>query len=421
MAVQSPPASNIDSPSVPVPDAGVIEDARARQKRHRAIGAATLAVAVAAGLLVFGLAGGGTSSSRSAPPVRLDSSLTWLTGPPLRATHIKLVASENGGSAAIVNVDNGHVTALPQLDIPTSPMLGPYLSLSLVAGGALAVVNHQACNQCAITEDDFLVGSGGAVRRIATRHFASLTGTTERAEVPGSTAEWVLTWPHDGRCTLRLIPGAHPAVTVPCGNLGQVFPAGVTLWTDHDQHAIVVNPSTGAINADLSPAYRYDSIGHGLAIEGTPAADPQSISLMNLTTGSRRLLGWPSSLHFAYQVFPDPAGPFVAIEFADPAYTPIVANSEDQRTVGQASDIWLLNTRTATLTHVPGFPILVSLKQSGIAWTADGRLVIAARGGSFAQPTTRTVIGVWRPGQRTLHVGALPALNGYSQFVPLGG
>jgi hypothetical protein len=403
------------------PDAGVIEEARARQQRHRAIGSATLAVAVLAGVVAFGLAGGGAPTGRSAPPPRLGSSLTWLTGPRLEASHLKLVASENGGSAAIVDVDTGRVAALPQLDIPTRPMLGPYLSLALVTGGALAVVNHQACDHCAITEDDFLVRPGGTVRRVATRHFASLAGTTERAQVPGSTAEWVLRWPHHGRCTLHLVPSAHPAVTVPCGNLGQAFPSGVTLWTDHDQRAILVNPSTGAVNGALNPAFRYDPIGDGLAIEGTPAADPRSLSLVSLTTGTRRVLGWPSRLHFGYQVFPDPAGPSVAIEFADPAYTPIVRDSPTQQTIGQASDIWLLNTRTATLTHVPGFPILVRLKQSGIAWTADGRLVIAARGGGFAQPETRTVIGVWRPGQPTLRVGRLPALNGYSQFVPLVG
>jgi hypothetical protein len=81
----------------------------------------------------------------------------------------------------------------------------------------------------------------------------------------------------------------------------------------------------------------------------------------------------------------------------------------------------MLDPHTGTFTHVPGFPILESVKQSAVAWTADDRLVIVARGGAFTQPQARTVIGLWRPGQRTIHLRSLPALNGYSQFVPLAG
>ena len=57
MAVQTPP------PPAPTPqaetDAGVIDDARARQRRHRRAGAILVATALAAGALVAGLAGGG--------------------------------------------------------------------------------------------------------------------------------------------------------------------------------------------------------------------------------------------------------------------------------------------------------------------------------------------------------------------------
>jgi hypothetical protein len=75
--------------------------------------------------------------------------------------------------------------------------------------------------------------------------------------------------------------------------------------------------------------------------------------------------------------------------------------------------VWLLDTRTARLEHVPGFPILEHLKFSGLAWTADGRLVVVAQGGG------RTALGLWRPGERTLRVRPLPALEGFSTFVPL--
>jgi hypothetical protein len=399
---------------------GVIDDARRRQRRHRLAGAAAiLAAALAAVTLVVGSSGGG---KQTAPPLRLSSSLTWLIGPPLGQTDLRLLATEGDDSPSIVDVDNGQVTPLPQLNVPAPPSIGPYLSLAPWRGGALAIVNHQACGHCALTEDDFLVSANGAVRRVAVRYFPALVGTFERSRVPGSTAEWVLTWPRRGGCTLRLVPGARPAMKVPCGDLGEVDANGIALWTHHDRVGVLVDPRTGAVRRHLNAAVRYDPVAHGLAIEGPPSPESGNLSLLNLASGKRWILGWPSKQRFGYQLFPDPAGPFVAIEFADPAYPGYsVPTSTNAQTTGQAADLWLLNTRTATLTHVPGFPILESLKQSGVAWAADGRLVIVARGGSFAQSATRTVIGVWRPGQSTVPVGTLPALNGYSQLVPLNG
>lgn len=84
---------------------------------------------------------------------------------------------------------------------------------------------------------------------------------------------------------------------------------------------------------------------------------------------------------------PEPNGPLVAIQFADPAYPP-----PPRQTIAQASDIWLLNTLTGTLSHLPGFPILNYLMASGIAWTRTDRLVVVAEG------DRRTAIAVWRPG-----------------------
>jgi hypothetical protein len=395
---------------------GVIDDARHRQRRRRLAGVAAILAGALATVLVLGSPGG---PSRATPPLRLSSSLTWLTGSPLGATHLRLVASEGDDPPSIIDVDTGRVTPLPQLDVPGPPNLGPYLSLTPYRGGALAVVNHQACNYCALTEDDFLVSASGTVHLLASRHFPAFLGTTERSPVPGSTAEWVLRWPRRGSCTLRLVPSARPAVKVPCGNLGGVYENNVVLGTRNGP-TILVDPRTGAVRGHLATTHRSDPIGHGLAVEGPPSPEPGGLTLVNLATGKRQGLGWPSRLYFSYELLPDPAGPYVAIEFGDPAYPgysrPIGGNAQ---TIGQAADVWLLDTRTATLAHLPGFPILESLKQSGVAWSPDGRLVIAARGGSFAQSAARMVIGVWRPGQPTVPVGTLPPLNGYTQLVPL--
>ena len=286
-------------------------------------------------------------------------------------------------------------------------MWSPWLQLLPVPGGALAVVTHHHCAYCSTAEDDFLITADGSVRRMATRYFPALRGTIETSRIPGTDAEWVLVWPHRGACTLRLLPSTRAPVIVPCGDLAGTFPAGVAVWTDHDQRGILVNPLTGAVRGHLSSSSTYELVGHSLAIEGAPYGSPTSISLVNLATGNRRPLGWPSSLRFGYEVFPEPAGPLVAIDFADPAYPPA-----PRQTTGQAADLWVLNTRDGHLTHLPGFPSLEAIKLSGIAWTPDGSLVVVAQ-------ERHTVLGLWRPGQRTLHVRTVPALNGYSQFVPL--
>jgi hypothetical protein len=400
----------LELPTIHAVDAGVIEEARRRQRRWRLILASAVLAAALGTVAGFGLSDTGhhTAARRA---VRLVSSPTWLTGSPLpAATHLRLVASENAGPAAIVDVDTGTVQRLPQLHVPRGPgTAGAALyPLMLVPGGALAVVNHKACQHCATTQDDFLIKAAGSVRQIASRHFPALLGTRETAYVPGTSSEWVLTWPRHGRCTLRLVPSARHAVAVPCGDLGAAFPTGVALWTDGDQRSVLVKPLTGAVTGALNTGYAYDLIGHGLAIEGAPYASPTTLSLVNLISGKRLRLGWPSILHFSYQVFPAPHGPLVAVEFADPAYPP-----PPHETVAQAADIWLLNTRTGSFTHLPGFPILEGLKVSGIAWTANDRLVAVAVGGG------RTTVALWRRGQHALAVRTVPALNGYSAFVPL--
>ncbi len=405
-------SGHLELPAVEGLEAGVIEEARRRQRRQGLIAALAVLAAALAAVVGFGLADAGHHAGARGS-VRLASSLRWLTGSPLRSTtRLRLVASENAGPAYIVNVDSGSARGLPQLHVPTGRYAvgSALMPLTLVPGGALAVVNHQPCYpyHCATTEDDFLIKADGSVRQIASRHFPALQGTTETTYVPGSTAEWVLTWPRHGPCALRLVPSTHPAVHVPCGDLGPAFPNGVALWTDSDQRSVLVNPLTGAVTGQLNTGYAYDLVGHGLSVEGAPYASPTSLSLVNLATGRRLRLGWPSILHFGYQVFPAPRGPLVAVEFADPAYPP-----PPRDTIAQAADIWLLNTRTGSFTHVPGFPILEGLKVSGIAWTADDRLVVVAEGGG------RTTIAVWRPGQHALAVRRVPALNGYSRFVPL--
>ena len=67
--------STLQPPRPGTPDAGVIEEARARQRRHRAYGAATtiLAFAIGAGLFAFTGGGGGSYAAGHSNPAGLPS------------------------------------------------------------------------------------------------------------------------------------------------------------------------------------------------------------------------------------------------------------------------------------------------------------------------------------------------------------
>src|SRR5665213_1535101 len=278
--------------------------------------------------------------------------------------------------------------------------------------GVLATVTHWNCqmwvsclkNQAAFPdrESQFLIATGGSARQIASFALARHQYTTP---VFGSTATWVMTWPHSGPCSLRLVPGSRPAVRVPCGSAGPDTASG--LWIFNGGVAMRVDPLTGRLRQRIKTQNELTPLPGDLALESADTATgPSGLALVNLATGARRPLRWPSSFRFGYQAFPAPHGPLVAIDFGEPWYP------QAHESVNQAADLWVLNTSTGALTHVPGFPALELLKQSSVGWTADGRLVIAARGG-------RTVVGLWKPGQQTLPVRSVPSLDGYSQFVAL--
>jgi hypothetical protein len=78
--------------------------------------------------------------------------------------------------------------------------------------------------------------------------------------------------------------------------------------------------------------------------------------------------------------------------------------------------VFLLDRRSGSLTHVPGFPASIRLKFSSMAWAADGRLVLLVRDEDGAR------IGTYRPGDPSVALRrvALPAPTGGSdQFVPI--
>jgi hypothetical protein len=408
--VQRPPAP----PSSIAIDDGVIEEARRRQRRRRRLGISAAAVVSLLAALLAPLFYGGGNALRPPSPLRPASSLTRLAGPPLSgATHLTLIVSENGGRVFLVDLDRGTARAVHGLGLQ-APQL-PQVTLIQHGSGVLANVIHWSCQMgttCAKGkwpspdgESQFLISPTGSARRIDT---FGLAPHQETAQAFDATAMWVLTWPHRGPCTLALQPGSHPAVGVPCGNPEPATAGG--LWIVNGNVRRLVDPRTGRTleRQPTNPTVDVTPLPGGLALESATATFPTGLTLVNLASGGRRALGWPSTLRFGYQAVPAPHGPLVAVDFGDSAYPP-----PPQETVNQAGDVWILNTSTGAFTHVPGFPAVEYLKVSSIAWSSDNRLVVAASGGG------RTVVGVWKPGQSTLPIRTVPQLDGYSQFVAL--
>jgi hypothetical protein len=115
----------------------------------------------------------------------------------------------------------------------------------------------------------------------------------------------------------------------------------------------------------------------------------RQFAVVDTATGTENRFAWPDTPGSLGQAAVDVQGRFVALEFGNPSWT---------GPGGQAWDVWLLDTRTAKVTHVPDLPAFVWLKWTTMDWTADGRLVLVTRNDD------RQVVAVWRPGQARLHL-----------------
>jgi hypothetical protein len=112
-------------------------------------------------------------------------------------------------------------------------------------------------------------------------------------------------------------------------------------------------------------------------------------AVVDTASGTEKRFAWPETPGSFGQATVDAQGRFVALDFGNPSWT---------GPGGQAWDVWLLDTQTAKVTHLPDLPAFVWLKWTTMAWTADGRLVLVTRNDN------RQVVVVWRPGQARLHL-----------------
>ena len=403
-------------PSREAPDLGVIRDARRRRRRRRARTAAAAAGALlAAALVVLGVRA--SPGAPHSPALRRSSSPTRLSGPPSRgATHLRLIVDAGGGRPYILDVDQGTVRPLSGLGVGVRVSeWSPSASISPIPGGALAIVSRQACQRCARSQALFAVAAGGSSRRVATVSLGSDDSTTTLPD-PGAAEEWVDSPSRAGGCTLRLVPGPGRAVNVPCGYLDLETGGRIAISTSRG--LAIVNPRTGRVlerfSSSAQTTGQVDPLPGNLALESSTAfPSTTQLALVNLATGARTPLRWPSAIpRYGYRAVAEPGGPLVAVTFIDPYYQPSGA---------PLIDTWVLDTRTDRFAHVPGFPAAEDFKQSGVAWAAGGRLVIAAEIAPHAGRAA-AVVGIWRPGQTTLPLRTVPAsASGYYSFVPVFG
>jgi hypothetical protein len=183
-------------------------------------------------------------------------------------------------------------------------------------------------------------------------------------------------------------------------------PAGLLAWTEPSaagEQAALLDPGTGRVLA------RYPEV-HGVVgsqvLWGEPERDAGPFTLTDLRTGGSQEVPRPTPYGMAGFGVPSHDGRLLAVEFADLSWS---------RVKGQVSDIWLLDLRTRRWRHLPGMPLITGVKFMSMAWTADGRLLLA---GDFDQ--VGKALAVWRPGQDRLAVKRLPLPEaaGSDSFVP---
>lgn len=147
------------------------------------------------------------------------------------------------------------------------------------------------------------------------------------------------------------------------------------------------------------------------ALTQNPHGYGKPLQLIDLPTGAVRQIPSPQSPGELSDGVTSPNGRWIAIRFGNPAWPG----------PRQLLDLWLLDTKTLQWRHVPSMPTPVSLKETGLAWTDDDRLVLLGRFDRTPDidiDETKDVLALWRPGDPALSVRpvTLPT-NGSSLFI----
>ena len=344
---------------------------------------ALLATVIAAGLV---LVAAGSVTAREPASLR---------GSPLGTTGLRLLVDDS--TPFTFDVDTGAVTRLQGLGARRHD--GYVLAVSRNAAVLVDVRSSPLTRQLYLARSDrTTVTALGAARDVvpdADSLGVWVTRVTSKAHCV------LLRIGLDGRGGAgRAIPCAW--VIRPGGSLGLVV-----------RRARVIDPATGrtvmtsrrgviAVAGDrllLAGVNRHDRPGDTLAAK---------LALLDSSTGTERTVRVPATTGSLEDPALDPRGRYLALPFGNPSH---------RLSGSQVLDVWVVDTLTGAVTHVPAMPAYVHLKATSIQWTYDGRLVL------LGEDDDGAFVAVWRPGQRTLPLERvrLPERTGASDsFAVLG-
>jgi hypothetical protein len=362
---------------------------RPRRPAHR-LAATAAALLVAAGCTTAEPNAAVDQTTPPVPPATQPATTgpapRYLEGRPLTGpTGLRLLVAAD--PPRLVDVDRGTDRRVGGLPAGQEPF-----SVSPLGDGAIVIGDQQV----------FVLDGGADRARPVGR------GSYAVASLDGR-GLWLL---EQGRgCRLREVGldgrDRRPARRVPCGTgLMAETPLGLLVWTEpagDGTKAALLDPGTGRVKA------RYPEV-HGvvgdLVLWGDHERNAGPFTLTNRRTGARHPVPRPTPHGWAGSGEASPDGRLLAVEFADLSWSWVK---------GQVSDIWLLDLRTRRWRRLPGMPLITGVKFMSMAWTGDGRLVLA---GDFER--YGKALATWRPGQDHLAVKrlALPAFAGSDTFVP---
>ena len=337
------------------------------------------------GVLALGAPGSQSAPAQSlAPQAHAARDPVTLRGNPLPGTTgLHLVVAD--GRPFVLDVDTGSVTRLVGVDAAN--------------GGPVVVVTGVSARAAVVVADPLVSGSSGpryarnahlyAVRSgQATVSYLGLGSIDVAPETRGQ-GVWTTRVMSPSHCQLRWIGlggRASAQRAIPCTST--VSPAGALGLVVNRTR--IIDPRTGRTVLRTGQGVLAVA-GRRILLAGPGYADAPGyrFTLMDTATHAERRFGWPSAIGGLDEPAVDPRGRYIAIGFGDPAY---------QQGSEQVLDVWILDTRTGALTHLPGMPAYVHLKATSMEWTHDGRLVLLGR------DDERTFVAVWRPGQQRLGV-----------------
>ncbi|MQA84019.1 MAG: hypothetical protein GEV03_05135 [Streptosporangiales bacterium] len=264
----------------------------------------------------------------------------------------------------LLDVDSGRTTPIVGL-----PHGDGQLHHVLRVGNNSVIISSRTCDGCRPTGRAFVLQGRTAV---------PLGSAWSVAPSLDGQGVWMLAHAGDDRCTLSEmgLDGVlrHPARPIDCrAQLRKETPAGILVDLPADGYqppdSALLDPETGEAVGRYPPIEAMTEhvtlTESGAGSEPPVAGEYGRFALMDLLSGTRDLLPWPSRLAWTGEAAEDPTGRFLAVEFVDPSHGP-----------GQLMDVWVLDTEARRWLQLPQMPTYTDLKRTSMAWTTDGRLVM---------------------------------------------